>query len=68
MAVKLITTKSRYIGLAADPKPTGVPVGSTFTAYDTKDSYVTRDGTNWTKDARNSEADRVSDWRKNSNL
>jgi hypothetical protein len=42
-----ITTVNRYVGLAADSKPTGVPVGSTFWAYDTNIEYVTYDGTNW---------------------
>ena len=48
MAVKQITTIKRYIGLDADTKPTGVPVGSTFLAYDTSKIYITYDdGTNW---------------------
>lgn len=37
----------RYIGAAADDKPTGVPVGSTFLEYDTDKRYVCYDGTNW---------------------
>jgi len=47
MTVTLQTTINRYIGLAADTKPTGVPVGSEFLAYDTGAIYVTHDGTNW---------------------
>lgn len=47
MAVKLITTINRYTGLAADSKPTSVPVGSTFFEYDTGVEYITYDGTNW---------------------
>jgi len=48
MAVKLISTIKKYVGLAADTKPTGVPVGSTFLEYDTRETFVTYDGTNWT--------------------
>ena len=47
MAVKKEATISRYIGLAADTKPTSVPVGSTFLEYDTGQIHVTYDGTNW---------------------
>ena len=47
MAVKLMTTNQKFIGLAADSKPTGVPVGSIFIEYDTKHEYITYDGTNW---------------------
>ncbi len=47
MAVKLITTVSRYIGLSTDTKPTSVPVGSIFYERDTKAAYVAYDGTNW---------------------
>ena len=50
MTVKLITQIHRYIGLSTDTKPTSVPVGSEFFAYDTKRSYVCYDGTNWTTD------------------
>jgi len=65
MAVAKIATRSRWIGLASDTKPTSSPVGSTFTEYDTKDYYVTYDGANWTKRARNSQADLATNWRKN---
>ena len=48
MAVKKIATIQRYIGLAADTKPTGVPSGSTFLEYDTGLLYITYDnGVNW---------------------
>jgi len=48
MAVKLVTTIQRFVGLAADSKPTTAPVGSTFWAYDTNIEYVNiDDGTTW---------------------
>ena len=47
MAVKLIATIQKFVGLAADTKPTGVPVGSTFLEYDTRATFITYDGTNW---------------------
>jgi len=47
MAVKLITGIKNFVGLAADSKPTGVPVGSTFLEYDTNIRSITYDGTNW---------------------
>jgi len=47
MAVKLMATIQRFVGLAADTKPTGVPVGSTFLEYDTRATFITYDGTNW---------------------
>ena len=47
MAVKLISAINRWTGLAADTMPTGVPVGSTFFAYDTGVTYITYDGTLW---------------------
>lgn len=47
MAVKFIATMQRYVGLAADSKPTGVPVGSTYYAYDSGVLYITYDGTNY---------------------
>ena len=49
MAVKLMTTNQKFIGLAADSKPTGVPVGSIFIEYDTGAGYTTHDGTNWVR-------------------
>lgn len=52
MAVKRIATKSRYIGLSTDTKPTGVPVGSTFYEYDSSRRYVTYDGTNWSSETK----------------
>ena len=65
MAVKKLATINRYLGLSTDPKPTGIPIGSTLKETDTKDYFVTYDGTNWTKRGRNSEADMASDWRHN---
>lgn len=47
MAVKKETGIIRFIGLAGDTKPTGVPVGSSFFEYDTQELHVTHDGTNW---------------------
>ena len=47
MAVKLITTIQRFVGLAADTKPIVSPVGSTFMESDTGDKYITYDGVNW---------------------
>ena len=49
MAVKLIGTIQRYIGLSTDTKPTGVPVGSEFEEHNTGAVYKTYDGTNWTR-------------------
>lgn len=49
MTVKKEQAICRYIGAASDTKPTGttVPVGSTFFEYDTSDTYITYDSTNW---------------------
>ena len=47
MAVNRISNIERFIGLYADTKPTGVPVGSRFYAYDAYVDYITYDGTNW---------------------
>ena len=47
MAVKKETAIDRYIGLAGDPMPTSVRVGSTYLAYDTDAEYITHDGTSW---------------------
>lgn len=47
MTVKKLTTIARYTGLSTDTKPTSVPVGSTFWEYNTRDMYITYDGTNW---------------------
>jgi hypothetical protein len=47
MTVQMITTIQRWTGLSTDSKPTGVSVGSTFFEYDTKLTYITYDGTNW---------------------
>lgn len=48
MAIKRITAIHRYVGLSTDAKPTSVPEGSEFFAYDTKRNYICYDGTNWT--------------------
>lgn len=44
VTVQKVATIARFIGLAADDKPTGVPVGSTYYAYDTGALYITQDG------------------------
>jgi hypothetical protein len=40
--------------LAADTKPTTVPIGSTFLEYDTNILFITYDGTNWVSKAAGS--------------
>lgn len=47
MSVKKEATIQRFIGLSSDTKPTSVPVGSTFYAYDIGCLYITHDGTNY---------------------
>lgn len=47
MTVSLITTIKNFTGLSTDTKPTSVPIGSTFWAYDTNILFKTYDGTNW---------------------
>ena len=69
MAVTKIATRKRWIGLAADTKPTitagdDVSVGSTFLEYDSKDVFITYDGENWTKYRRNSSLDMASETRR----
>lgn len=49
MAVKLITTVKRWVGLSTDTKPTGVPIMSEFYEYNRRRIYVSYDGTNWTR-------------------
>ena len=49
MAVKLVTTIQRWVGLSTDTKPTGVQVGSIFIEYDSHETHITHDGTNWVK-------------------
>lgn len=49
MATQLTSTIRRWIGLSSDIKPTGVPIMSYFYEYDTREWYVSYDGTNWTK-------------------
>ena len=47
MSVLISSAKNDFVGLAADTKPTDVPVGSIYFAYDTHEKYITYDGTNW---------------------
>jgi len=49
MTVKKEVAIHRYVGLSTDSKPSGntVPIGSTFYEYDTNDTYLTPDNTNW---------------------
>ncbi len=49
MTVKKEGPIQRYVGLSSDTKPTGatVAIGSTFLEYDTNDTYITPDNTNW---------------------
>jgi hypothetical protein len=47
MTVALETTIKRFIGLSTDSKPTGVPSGSYFWAYDTGTLFKTYNGTDW---------------------
>jgi hypothetical protein len=47
MTVQMIASIQRWVGLSTDSKPTSVAVGSTFFEYDTKLTYITYDGTNW---------------------
>jgi hypothetical protein len=47
MAVKLIASIKRYLGLSGDSKPTAdTPVGSTFYETDTGSTYIF-DGSSW---------------------
>ena len=47
MTVKKENVTQRFIGASTDTKPTGVGIGSTFLEYETSDTYITYDGTNW---------------------
>lgn len=47
MAITLITSIQRRIGLSTDTKPTSILAGSTFYEYDTQRMWITPDGTNW---------------------
>lgn len=49
MAVKNEESIQRFIGLSTDTKPTGVQIGSRFFEYDSKDTYLCYDKTNWSK-------------------
>ena len=53
MAIKFITSIERFLGLSTDTKPTSVPIGSEFYEYDSRDLYVTYDGTNWERIGHN---------------
>jgi hypothetical protein len=54
MTVTLETSIQRFNGLSTDSKPTGVPAGSTFWAYDTGTLSRCYDGTNWVAYSENS--------------
>jgi len=54
MTVTLETVIQRFNGLSTDSKPTGVPAGSTFWAYDTGVMFRCYDGTNWIAYSENS--------------
>lgn len=65
MAVALVGSIVRYMGLSTDTKPTHaagdhVPAGSTFIETDTRDVYIAYDRDNWTKYKRNSDIDRTA--------
>ena len=47
MTVRKEATIHRYIGLSTDAKPTSIPVGSTYYAYDTGVMYITYTGSLW---------------------
>lgn len=48
MSVTLITSIKRFVGLSTDTKPSAVPAGSTYFAYDTQAMYITPDdGSTW---------------------
>jgi len=47
MAVKKETRTQRFIGLSTDTKPTGAEFGSTFFEFNTGDTYITPDSSNW---------------------
>lgn len=47
MTVLIETAIKRFTGLSTDTKPTSVPPGSYFWAYDTNTIFKTYDGTNW---------------------
>ena len=46
MAVTLVSTIKRFVGLSTDDKPTDCPAGSRFFAFDTPAHFVF-DGTDW---------------------
>ncbi len=47
MTIYRETVSNRYSAANTDIKPTGVPVGTTVWEYDTKNTYKTYDGTNY---------------------
>jgi len=49
MAVVWVTNMKKYVGLSTDTKPTSVLIGSTFYSYNTRELFITYDGTNWTR-------------------
>jgi len=62
MAVKLIHNTSKYTGTSFDTKPTSVGTGSTFWEYDTRDLYITYDGTNWVVKTYGEGGDSGTEW------
>jgi len=56
MAVKLVTTIQRWIGVSTDAKPVSAPVGSTFYEPDTGRSWIW-DGQSWKEDIASRKAD-----------
>jgi hypothetical protein len=45
---RLLPNSPEYVGLSTETKPAGVFPGSTFFEYDTLNTYICYDGTNWT--------------------
>lgn len=53
MSVIQVSTIQNFIGLSTDTKPTtGVPIGSTFHAYDTGEQFVYAGDDGWQDDLR----------------
>lgn len=46
MTVRKVETNEKFVGLAADSKPSAA-VGSEFYEIDTRKTYICYDGTNW---------------------
>jgi len=55
MTVRKESVIQKFIGLATDGKPSSVPAGSTFYAYDIGCLYITHDGTNYVVMPRNNQ-------------